>query len=271
MRRVAEITKALSRVKVSKDAVSRIGQRLQEELALWRGRRLERSYPYLFLDATYLKVNCGERVREVALLVAVGVDEEGYREVLAVEGAGGERREAPCLLLRGLLDRGLRGVLLVVSDDHEAIKQAVASELPEARWQRCLAHFQQGVLAHVPISEAGEVAEGFSAIFGVRRADNGAGPGPGRTCALRAALPQGGGDPCAGPGRRPHLPALPRPSPPPHQDHQPALAALPGDVPAHPGGRRLQGPGERPGPGHGRRPAGQRGLGPQEIHGHDTS
>ncbi|GIX46073.1 MAG: hypothetical protein KatS3mg131_0284 [Candidatus Tectimicrobiota bacterium] len=60
-------------------------------------------------------------------------------------------------------------MLLVVSDDHEAIKQAVASELPEARWQRCLAHFQQGVLAHVPISEAGEGAADFWAIFGVRR------------------------------------------------------------------------------------------------------
>jgi transposase-like protein len=154
---------------VGKDAVSRIARRLQEELALWRGRRLERAYPYLFLDATYLKVHCGERVREVALLVAVGVDEEGYREVLAVEEAGGERREVYRQLLRGLLDRGLRGVLLVVSDDHEAIKQAVASELPEARWQRCLAHFQRNVLAHVPISEAGEVAADFWAIFGVRR------------------------------------------------------------------------------------------------------
>jgi putative transposase len=169
VRRVAEITRALSRVKVGKDAVSRIARRLQEELALWRGRRLERAYPYLFLDATYLKVHCGERVREVALLVAVGVDEEGYREVLAVEEAGGERREVYRQLLRGLLDRGLRGVLLVVSDDHEAIKQAVASELPEARWQRCLAHFQRNVLAHVPISEAGEVAADFWAIFGVRR------------------------------------------------------------------------------------------------------
>jgi len=120
VRRVAEITRALSRVKVGKDAVSRIARR-RKELAFWRGRRLERAYPYLFLDATYLKVNCGERVREVALLVAVGVDEEGYREVPAVEAAGGERREAYRQLLRGLLSRGLRGVLPVVSDDHEAI------------------------------------------------------------------------------------------------------------------------------------------------------
>ncbi len=169
VRRVAEITKALSRVKVSKDAQSRIAERLQEELLAWRRRPLLRAYPYLFLDATYLKVNCGQRVREVALLVAVGVDEEGYREVLAVEVAGGERREAYRQLLRGLVDRGLQGVLLVVSDDHEAVKQAVASELPEARWQRCLAHFQRNVLAHVPVREAREVAADFWAIFGVRR------------------------------------------------------------------------------------------------------
>ena len=169
VRRVAEITRALSRVPVSKDAVSRIPRRLQEELLAWRQRRLEGAYPYLFLDATYLKVRLGERVRELALLVVVGVHEEGYREVLAVEVAGGERLEAYRQLLRGLVDRGLRGVLLVVSDDHEAIKGAVASELPGARWQRCLVHFQRNVLAYVPAPEASEVAADFWAIFGVRR------------------------------------------------------------------------------------------------------
>ncbi|MDT7944661.1 MAG: IS256 family transposase [Dehalococcoidia bacterium] len=271
VRRVAEITRALSRVKVGKDAVSRIARRLQEELALWRGRRLERAYPYLFLDATYLKVQCGERVREVALLVAVGVDEEGHREVLAVEEAGGERREVYRQLLRGLLDRGLRGVLLVVSDDHEAIKQGVASELAGGE--------MAALPGPLPAQRAGPCAHkrgwgGGSRLLGHLRGTpgrDGTGPGPGFPGALRAALPQGGGDPYAGPGRRPHLPALPRPSPPPHQDHQPAGAALPRAEAAHPGGRRLPQPGERPGPGHGRHPAGQRGLGPQEVYGHDTS
>jgi transposase-like protein len=127
---VAEITRALSRVKVSKEAQSRIAERLQEEVFAWRRRPLERAYPYLFLDATYLKVNCGQRVREAALLVAVGVDEEGYRELLAVEVAGGERREAPCLLLRGLVDMGLEGVPADGERRPRGHPVAVASELP---------------------------------------------------------------------------------------------------------------------------------------------
>jgi transposase-like protein len=169
VRRVAEITRPLSRVKVSTDAPSRSARRLQEELVARRGRRLERAYPSLFLDATSLKVHGGERVREVAVLVAVGMDDAGDREGLAVEAAGGERREAYRQVLRGLADRGVRGVLPVVSDDQEAIKQAVASELPEARRQRCLAHFRHNMLAHVPVREAAEVASDFWTLRAVRR------------------------------------------------------------------------------------------------------
>lgn len=81
-------------------------------------------------------------------MVAVGVEEEGFREVLAVEvAAGAEKGTAYASLLRGLIDRGLRGVRLVVSDDHEGIKTAVASELPGVDWQRWVVHFQRNVLA----------------------------------------------------------------------------------------------------------------------------
>jgi putative transposase len=97
------------------------------------------------------------------------VDEEGFREVLAVEVAGAEKGAAYASLLRGLLDRGLSGVRLVVSDDHEGIKTAVASELPGVEWQRCVVHFQRNVLAHVPTSSVGEVAEDLKAVFKVRR------------------------------------------------------------------------------------------------------
>jgi putative transposase len=85
----------------------------------------------------------------MALLACVGVDEEGFREVLAVEVAGSEKGAAYASLLQGLLDRGLKGVRLVISDDHEGIKAAVAGELPGAEWQRCAVHFQRNVLAHV--------------------------------------------------------------------------------------------------------------------------
>ncbi len=117
----------------------------------------------------------------MALLACVGVDEEGCREVLAVEEeeeeeeevvvvAGSEKGAAYASLVRGLLDRGLSGVRLVISDDHEGIKAAaVFGELPGAGWQRCVVHFERNVLSHVPASSMGEVAEDLKAIFKVRR------------------------------------------------------------------------------------------------------
>jgi putative transposase len=105
----------------------------------------------------------------MALLACVGVDEEGFREVLAVEVAGGEKAAAYSSLLRGLLDRGLKGVRLVVSDDHEGIKAAISGDLPGVEWQRCVVHFQRNVLSHVPASAMAEVAEDLKAIFKVRR------------------------------------------------------------------------------------------------------
>jgi putative transposase len=170
VRKIAGVTEALSRVKVGKDAVSRIARRLEEQQREWRERAVEeKGYPYLYLDATYLKVRWASRVTTMALLVCVGVDEEGFREVLAVEVAGSEKGAAYASMLRGLVDRGLSGVQLVVSDDHEGIKAAVFSELPGAGWQRCVVHFERNILSHVPASEMSEVADDLKAIFKVRR------------------------------------------------------------------------------------------------------
>jgi transposase-like protein len=170
VRKITGVTEALSRVRVGKDAVSRIARRLEEEQREWRERPLEeKDYPYLYLDATYLKVRWGARVTTMALLACVGVDEEGFREVLAVEVAATEKGVAYASLLRGLIDRGLSGVRLVVSDDHEGIKAAVAAEMPGVEWQRCAVHFERNVLSHVPAGEMSEVAEDLKAIFKVRR------------------------------------------------------------------------------------------------------
>jgi len=169
VRKIAGVTEALSRVKVGKDAVSRIAGRLEEQQRAWRERPLEKAYPYLYLDATYLKVRWGASVTTMALLACVGVDEEGFREVLAVEVAGTEKGVAYASLLRGLLDRGLEGVRLVISDDHEGIKSAVAGELPGVEWQRCVVHFERNVLSSVPAGAMGEVTEDLKAIFKVRR------------------------------------------------------------------------------------------------------
>ena len=170
VRKIAGVTDALSKVRIGKDAVSRITSRLEEQQKEWRERSLEeKSYPYLYLDATYLKVRWGARVTSMALLACVGVDKEGFREVLAVEVAGSEKGEAYASLLRGLIDRGLCGVRLVVSDDHEGIKAAVWGELSGVDWQRCIVHFERNVLSHVPASSMTEIAEDLKAIFKVRR------------------------------------------------------------------------------------------------------
>ena len=93
-RKIAEVTAKLGAVKIGKDAVSRIAQRLDTELQGFRQRRLTQGYPYLYLDATYLKVNGGSHVGDLALLVVIGVNAQGHREVLAIESAAGERKEA---------------------------------------------------------------------------------------------------------------------------------------------------------------------------------
>lgn len=168
-RKVEQITGKLSGLKVSKDATSRIASRLEEALSEWRARRLDEAYPYLYLDATYLKVNWAGAVRSMALLVAVGVSAQGYREVLAVEAAPGERSEGYRSFLKGLAERGLRGVRLVTSDDSEAIKEAVKVELPQAAWQRCTVHFERSILTHVPQAEAKVVAADLKVVFQAAR------------------------------------------------------------------------------------------------------
>lgn len=168
-RKVAAITEGLSHVSIGKDTVSRIAQRLEQELAAWRTRKLDLAYPYLYLDAVYLKVNWGGYVGELALLVALGVNDKGYREVLAVEGAGGERTEGYRNLLKGLLERGLHGVELVISDDHDSIKAAVGAELPRVAWQRCTVHFMRNILAHVPAEDKAVAADDLKVIFTAHR------------------------------------------------------------------------------------------------------
>lgn len=168
-RKVEAITGKLSGVGISKDAVSRIAQRLDGTLDEWRSRRLDRAYPYLYLDATYVKATWAGAVRNVALLVAIGVSDDGYREVLAVEAAPSERTDGYRSFLQGLVERGLRGVRLVVSDDHEAIKSAVQVELPSAAWQRCVVHFERNILASVPQAETKAVADDLKVVFQAAR------------------------------------------------------------------------------------------------------
>jgi transposase-like protein len=189
-RKIERVTGKLSGIQISKNAVSRIAGRLEEELVAWRGRTLTRTYPYLYLDATFLKAIWAGAAEDVAVLTAVGVDENGYRELLAAEVAPGERSESWRDLIKDLLERKLRGVRLVVSDDAGAIKTAVAVELPQAKWQRCVVHFERNVLAKVPQKETKAVAADLKVIFRAARRETAEGLAQGFADRYRDVYPK---------------------------------------------------------------------------------
>lgn len=131
------ITEELCGHEFSSASISRIVAGLDEELERFSRRRLEEDYPYLVLDARYEKVREDGTVRSQAVLMAIGIDWEGRRNVLAVELAERESTSSWKGLRVVLRERGLHGVQLVVSDDHRGLKRALREVLPEASWQRC--------------------------------------------------------------------------------------------------------------------------------------
>jgi putative transposase len=149
-RKVKAITEELCGHEFSASTISRINQRLDEELAKFASRRLEEDYPYLILDARYEKVREEGVIRSRAVLVAIGIDREGRRCVLGVELANRESQTSWKDFLVGLQKRGLAGVEFVVSDDHAGLKQAIIEMLPGAAWQRCYVHFLRNALDHLP-------------------------------------------------------------------------------------------------------------------------
>jgi putative transposase len=152
-RKVASICRELFGDEVSHETVSRYAKRLDEELEPWRTRKLEGRYPYLFLDARYEKVRENQRVVDMAVLVGIGVNEEGRREVVGTEVAHGESKATWGGFLKGLVDRGLTGVELVVSDAHAGLGDARKEHLTGVPWQRCQRHFLMNAMDQVPKAE----------------------------------------------------------------------------------------------------------------------
>lgn len=132
---------------VSKSQVSRLCAEIDERVAVFLDRPLEGDWPYLWIDATYLKVRQNGRIVSVAVIVAVGVNTDGRREVLGMDIGPSEAEPFWVAFLRKLARRGLRGVKLVISDAHEGLKAAIAKIL-SATWQRCRVHFMRNALAH---------------------------------------------------------------------------------------------------------------------------
>ncbi len=165
-RKVKDITEELCGTSFSKSLVSSLAGSLDAELEAWRKRRLEaEAYPYLFVDARYEKVRVDERVVNQGVLVVSGVRDDGMREVLAVEVADTESEATYQELFRSSKARGLSGVELVVSDDHEGLKAAIARHFQGASHQRCQVHYARNLLGMVPFAKRKELGADLRAIF----------------------------------------------------------------------------------------------------------
>ncbi len=146
-RSVDDLVKAMGMTGISKSQVSRLCAEIDGKVSSFFNRPLEGDWPYVWLDATYVKVRRDGRVVSVAVIIAIGVNGDGRREVLGMSVGASEAETFWVDFLRSLARRGLRGVKLVISDDHSGIKGAV-SRVFNASWQRCRVHFMRNVLAH---------------------------------------------------------------------------------------------------------------------------
>jgi putative transposase len=166
-RKVDDLVKALGVAGgISKSEVSRICGELDRDLDAFRGRRLDHvGFPYVFVDATYLKGRVRGRVVSRAVVIATGVTATGDREVLGVEVGDSEDGAFWTAFLKGLRARGLGGVQLVISDHHLGLKTAIGAVFVGAAWQRCRVHFMRNVLARVPKASAEMVAAAIRTIF----------------------------------------------------------------------------------------------------------
>jgi putative transposase len=165
-RKVKDVTEELCGTSFSKSLVSSLAGRLDAELEAWRSRPLEAaSYPYLFVDARYEKVRVDGRVVNQGVLVVSGVRDDGFREIFAVEVADTESEATYQELFRSLKRRGLSGVELIISDDHEGLKAAIARHFQGASHQRCQVHYSRNLLGMVGYARRKELATDLRAIF----------------------------------------------------------------------------------------------------------
>lgn len=164
VRRVEDITEALWGTRVSPSTVSELNQKVYETIESWRSAPIVGGFAYVYLDGVWLKRSWGGQVKNVAVLVAVGVDEQGYRQVLGVSEGAKEDAESWRGFLRQLKQRGLTGVRLVVSDKSLGLVECLAEFFPEADWQRCVVHWYRNVNASVPRSRMPAVSAMLKAI-----------------------------------------------------------------------------------------------------------
>jgi putative transposase len=165
-RKVKDVTEELCGTSFSKSLISSLAGSLDAEMEAWRGRTLTaKAYPYLFVDARYEKVRVDHRVVSQGVLLVSAVRDDGLREILAVEGADTESEASYQQLFRSLKARGLRGVELVVSDDHEGLKAAVLRHFQGASHQRCQVHYVRNLLGMIGATKRKELAADLRGVF----------------------------------------------------------------------------------------------------------
>ena len=164
VRRVEDITQALWGTRVSPGTVSNLNKKIYERIGQWRNRPIEGSFPYVYLDGIVLKRTWAEQVRNISVLVAIGVDAEGYRQVLGVREGTKEDKAGWSGFLRHLKKRGLKDVELVISDACLGLATSIGDFYPKAKWQRCIVHFYRNVFSVVPRGRLKQVAMMLKAI-----------------------------------------------------------------------------------------------------------
>ena len=164
VRRVEDITQALWGTRVSASTVSDLNQKIYKQIEEWRQQPLVGEFPYVFLDGLWLKRSWGGEVKNVSVLVAIGVAQSGYRQILAVSEGAREDKASWTAFLRELKVRGLKGVKLFVSDKCLGLVENLAEFYPEASWQRCVVHFYRNVWTAVPTGKVKEVAAMLKAV-----------------------------------------------------------------------------------------------------------
>ena len=157
-RRVEELVQAMGMTGISKSQVSKLCKEIDERVGSFLGRPLEGDWPYLWLDATYLKQRQGGRIVSVAAIIAVAANTDGRREIIGLSIGDSEAMPFWMEFLRTLTKRGLKGVKLVVSDAHEGLKAAIVKALHGATWQRCRVHTTRNLLARVPKAQQSRLA-----------------------------------------------------------------------------------------------------------------
>ena len=164
VRRIEDVTEALWGTKVSPSTVSSLNKKIYEHIEEWRNRPIEGEYPYVYLDGIWLKRSWGGEVRNVSVLVAIGVSREGYREILGVSEGAKEDKKSWSLFTRHLKERGLTGVRVFTSDKCLGLVESLGEFYPEALWQRCVVHYYRNVFTAVPKGKVKEVAAMLKAI-----------------------------------------------------------------------------------------------------------